>query len=391
MNPILEIRDISKKFKIQGNTEPYLSLRDSLLSFLKPSSKKEDFWALKNVSFDVMPGDTIGIIGKNGAGKSTLLKILSRITPPTSGKIIGRGRIASLLEVGTGFHSELSGRENVFMNGSILGMRKSEIMKNFDAIVDFSGVEKFIDTPLKHYSSGMQLRLAFAVAAFLQNEILIIDEVLAVGDAEFQKKCMGKMGEVSKSGRTILFVSHNLAALKSLCQKSVYLAKGQVNSIGSTDEIITKYLSQGNHNSYYRPETIKSDADVCFNEIKILNQNNEASSEFTCDDFIYIQLNFVIQKQNHPYSIFVIVKDKYGSPVFSAETPIINNTHTIKISNHFLTRGNYHLHCFIHIPKVKQIDIAEEICHFNVTDVSSKFIIHGDYEYGNVFGNFKWV
>ena len=173
------------------------------------------------MSFSVQRGESIGIIGKNGAGKSTLLKVLSRITPPTSGKVIARGRIASLLEVGTGFHPELTGRENIFLNGSILGMKRKEVVSKLDAIIDFSGVEKFLDTPLKHYSSGMQLRLAFAVAAFLEPEILIIDEVLAVGDAEFQRKCIGKMDEVTKSGRTILFVSHNMGAIRSLCQKAI--------------------------------------------------------------------------------------------------------------------------------------------------------------------------
>jgi len=241
MKPILEIQHISKKFRINNEQQPYLSLRDSLSSMFKPEKFKQDFFALQDVTFNVQQGDTIGIIGKNGAGKSTLLKILSRITPPTTGKIICRGRIASLLEVGTGFHPELSGRENVFMNGSILGMRRSEILKNFDAIVDFAGVEKFIDTPLKHYSSGMQLRLAFAVAAFLENEILIIDEVLAVGDAEFQKKCMGKMGDISKSGRTILFVSHNMAAIKHLCKKGVHLSKGMVHTLGDISTIIDSY------------------------------------------------------------------------------------------------------------------------------------------------------
>src|SRR4051812_23063482 len=184
-----------------------------------------------------MPGDTIGIIGKNGAGKSTLLKILSKITPPTKGSIISRGRIASLLEVGTGFHPELSGRENIFLNGSILGMKRQEIEKQFDAILDFSGVEKFIETPLKHYSSGMQLRLAFAVAAFLEPEILIIDEVLAVGDTEFQKKCLGKMEDVSKSGRTILFVSHSMGMLESLCEKAVLLENGRVTMQASSNEV----------------------------------------------------------------------------------------------------------------------------------------------------------
>jgi len=235
MKPILEIQSVSKKFNIHHEGGSYLSLRDRLTELAKfKSSKKsdEDFWALKDVSFDVMPGESIGIIGKNGAGKSTLLKILSKITPPTHGKIICRGRIASLLEVGTGFHPELTGRENVYLNGSILGMKKKEIDARFDEIVDFAGTERFLDTPLKHYSSGMQLRLAFAVAAFLEPEILVIDEVLAVGDAEFQKKCLGKMEDVSKSGRTILFVSHNMAAVESLCKKTLLLENGKPRLFG---------------------------------------------------------------------------------------------------------------------------------------------------------------
>ena len=246
MKPILEIQNISKKFRIQHENQPYLSLRDSLTSvFKKKTSTSEEFYALKDVSFTVNPGESVGIIGRNGAGKSTLLKILSSITPPSSGRIITRGRIASLLEVGTGFHPELTGRENVFLNGSILGMRRHEILKNFDAIVDFAGVEKFIDTPLKHYSSGMQLRLAFAVAAFLENEILIIDEVLAVGDAEFQKKCMGKMEEVSKNdGKTVLFVSHNMLAVKSLCQKGILLVNGEKSIDGNLETVMNKYITE---------------------------------------------------------------------------------------------------------------------------------------------------
>ncbi len=244
MKPILEIQNISKKFRIQHENQPYLSLRDSLTSvFKKKTTTSEEFYALKDVSFTVNPGESIGIIGRNGAGKSTLLKILSSITPPSSGKIITRGRIASLLEVGTGFHPELTGRENVFLNGSILGMRRHEILKNFDAIVDFAGVEKFIDTPLKHYSSGMQLRLAFAVAAFLENEILIIDEVLAVGDAEFQKKCLGKMQEVSNNqGRTVLFVSHNLGTIKTLCNRVIHLGSGKIIDDGDPNSIINSYM-----------------------------------------------------------------------------------------------------------------------------------------------------
>lgn len=246
MKPILEVQNISKRFRIHHEKQTYLNIRDSISSiFKKDNSSDEVFYALDDVSFNVMPGDSLGIIGRNGAGKSTLLKILSKITPPSSGKIISRGRIASLLEVGTGFHAELSGRENIFLNGSILGMKRNEIQKNFDAIVDFSGVEKFLDTPLKHYSSGMQLRLAFAVAAFLENEILIIDEVLAVGDAEFQKKCMGKMEDVSKNqGRTVLFVSHSMAAIRELCSTSILLKQGKIDFKDDTNIVIAKYSKQ---------------------------------------------------------------------------------------------------------------------------------------------------
>ena len=246
MKPILEVQHITKEFKIGAKQERYLSLRDALAN---PFKKKEEgantFRALDDVNFEVMPGESIGIIGRNGAGKSTLLKILSKITPPSSGKIICRGRVASLLEVGTGFHPELSGRENVYMNGSILGMRKAEINKHFDAIVDFSGVEKFLDTPLKRYSSGMQLRLAFAVAAFLEPEILIIDEVLAVGDAEFQKKCLNKMKDVSMNeGRTVLFVSHDMNAIKSLSKTAILLESGKVAKNDIVGEVIPLYLNR---------------------------------------------------------------------------------------------------------------------------------------------------
>ncbi len=260
MKPILEIQNISKSYNIHSQNQAYLSFRDSLVSLLNfTKTKKEKFFALQDISFTIEPGDTFGILGKNGAGKSTLLKILSKITPPDSGKIISRGRIASLLEVGTGFHAELSGRENIFMNGSILGMKKNEIKKNFDAIVEFSGVEKFIDTPLKHYSSGMQLRLAFAVAAFLENEILIIDEVLAVGDADFQKKCIGKMSEISKSGRTILFVSHNISAVKNLCNKGIVLEGGKLIFQGNSQDSIQFYQSSSiSNNSYLHKGAIDS-------------------------------------------------------------------------------------------------------------------------------------
>lgn len=246
MKPILEIQHLTKEFKIGAKQERYLSLRDALAKpFRKKDKEAGSFLALDDINFNVNAGESIGIIGRNGAGKSTLLKILSRITPPSSGKIVCRGRVASLLEVGTGFHPELSGRENVYMNGSILGMRKAEIDKHFDSIVDFSGVEKFLDTPLKRYSSGMQLRLAFSVAAFLEPEILIIDEVLAVGDAEFQKKCLNKMKDVSMNeGRTVLFVSHDMNAIKTLSNTAILLDAGKVVKNDKVGEVIPLYLNR---------------------------------------------------------------------------------------------------------------------------------------------------
>ncbi len=257
MEPVIEIKNVGKRYNITHQRGGYIALRDvitnilrSPMRFLKKKAKqvagletKEDFWALKNISFDVHKGEVVGIIGANGAGKSTLLKILSQITPPTEGEIIMRGRVGSLLEVGTGFHPELSGRENIFLNGAILGMTGKEIAKKFDEIVAFAGIEKFLDTPVKHYSSGMYVRLAFSVAAHMEPDILIVDEVLAVGDIEFQKKCLGKMDEITKKdGRTILFVSHNMGAIKSLCTKTVLLEKGEISNFGPTDQVINSYL-----------------------------------------------------------------------------------------------------------------------------------------------------
>ncbi len=298
MKPILEVKNISKKFIIDHEQQAYLSLRDKIQSVFSPKRTTEDFWALKDVNFQVERGETIGIIGKNGAGKSTLLKIFSKITPPTSGSIITRGRIASLLEVGTGFHPELSGRENIYLNGSILGMRKKEIDLKFDEIVDFSGVEKFLDTPLKRYSSGMQLRLAFAVAAFLEPEILIIDEVLAVGDAEFQRKCMGQMEEVSRSGRTILFVSHNMAAVSQLCKKTVWLHDGEVKLIGNTFEVVPAYISRITHHDYQKNWTLSNAPGD--DEIKLLScklvQNNRTIGVIDINQSCEVEIVFSVLK-----------------------------------------------------------------------------------------------
>lgn len=306
MNPVaVRVENLGKKFLIghQKTGDLRQTFRQVLRNIIKNDvSRKEEFWALRALNFEIGRGEVVGIIGKNGAGKSTLLKILSRITDPTTGRFEIDGRVSSLLEVGTGFHMELSGRENIFLNGTILGMKRAEIKGKFDEIVAFSGVENFIDTPVKHYSSGMKVRLAFSVAAHLEPEILIIDEVLAVGDAEFQKKCLGKMDEVSKQkGRTILFVSHNLAAVEHLCSLGILLNEGGVTMHGKVDDVIKRYLMApvgsekkeevhlANHvflEKFVLTENISAFSDVdfeitfsspsinCFNEVAILVYNH---------------------------------------------------------------------------------------------------------------------
>ncbi|WP_315786672.1 ABC transporter ATP-binding protein [Fischerella sp. JS2] len=264
---VIRVENLSKKYVLSHQQEGqsrYKSLREVLSNgakslgknLLKPSGKeayspsREEFWALKDVSFEIKQGDRVGFIGRNGAGKSTLLKVLSRITEPSSGSIRIKGRVASLLEVGTGFHPELTGRENIFLNGAILGMSKAEIKRKFDEIVAFAEIEKFLDTPVKRYSSGMYVRLAFAVAAHLEPEILIVDEVLAVGDATFQKKCLGKMEDVGKEGRTVLFVSHNMQAIRRLCSQAIYLERGVTKNVKSVEDAIQRYSAQSSMSTF---------------------------------------------------------------------------------------------------------------------------------------------
>jgi lipopolysaccharide transport system ATP-binding protein len=245
--PVIEIQRVGKRYRIGAKRERYLCLREEMAKWFRriarrSRSAEQHFWALDDVSFSVQPGETLGIIGRNGAGKSTLLKILSQITPPTKGTITVRGRVGSMLEVGTGFHPELTGRENIYMNGAILGMSRREIARKFDEIVAFAEMEKFLETPVKHYSSGMYVRLAFSVAAHLEPEILVVDEVLSVGDAQFQKKCLGKMGDVAKTGRTVLFVSHNMSQIARLCQTCVLLDQGRIRKIGDVASVTSEYL-----------------------------------------------------------------------------------------------------------------------------------------------------
>ena len=257
---------------IRGKEDPYLKIGE--VNDRAHRGESEYVWALRDIDFKVEQGDVLGIIGKNGAGKSTLLKILSKVTAPTTGTIKARGRIASLLEVGTGFHPEMTGRENIYMNGAIMGMTKAEITRKLDEIVDFSGVERYIDTPVKRYSSGMMVRLGFAVAAHLDPEILVVDEVLAVGDAEFQKKAIGKMQDVSKGeGRTVLFVSHNMGSISTLCNKGVFLENGSVKFIGSIEESISLYISEGNSKSIYTSSNIEKD--IYYKKIAIVDRNKK--------------------------------------------------------------------------------------------------------------------
>ncbi len=314
--PIISIENVSKKYRL-GEAQPYVTLRDTLVSVFKKTLRKEreEFWSLKDISLKVFPGEIVGIIGRNGAGKSTLLKILSKITPPTKGEIRLRGKVASLLEVGTGFSPELTGRENIYLNAAILGMTRREINSLFQEIVDFAEVEKFIDTPVKHYSSGMYMRLAFAVAAHLSSDILFVDEVLAVGDAAFQAKCLEKMGEISKQGRTILFVSHSMQAVAKLCSRTILLDSGKIKLQGDTSKVIAEYLQIGKSR-----KNIKIDPTVRFpkdtetkmqiRKITILDKNNKPNGLLGVGEPFSVEFE---------YEVYKPVLDVYTTAILSSQ------------------------------------------------------------------------
>jgi ABC-type polysaccharide/polyol phosphate transport system, ATPase component len=341
--PIIEVKNIGKKYNISHMRGKYVALRDVLTNIMKSPLKflakktkamagigtKEEFWALKNVNFTVEKGEVIGIIGHNGAGKSTLLKILSQITPPTEGEIILNGRVGSLLEVGTGFHPELTGRENIFLNGAILGMSQKEIADKFDQIVEFSGVEKFLDTPVKYYSSGMYVRLAFAVAAHMEPDILIIDEVLAVGDAEFQKKCLGKMDDItSKEGRTILFVSHNMTAIKQLCKRCILLEKGRVIVDGPTEDVVGKYEQKyfdiSDPSKAFQNRDIKDDK-FHLSRVELRNSRGELCNAFAAGETMEIHLFTNMDAPLDDYTASMFLYNNNGSLIsFGGATPIRN-------------------------------------------------------------------
>lgn len=407
---IIQIENLGKKYILQHKqSERYTSLRDVISGkaasiarrVLNPESNKkadptrEEFWALKDVSFEVDRGEVIGIIGRNGAGKSTLLKLLSRITEPTTGRIRIKGRVASLLEVGTGFHPELTGRENIYLNGAILGMEKVEIKRKFDEIVAFAEIEKFLDTPVKRFSSGMYVRLAFAVAAFLEPDILVIDEVLAVGDIEFQRKCLGRMNRVADEGRTVLFVSHNLSAVRQLCKNACLLEKGTLKSIGSTDDIVDQYLK-----SEKLSVSLKNYSEVIVNkkyEISLFGFNCTLSEKST--DKYTLKLQFTIQssKNYRDIGIGLKISDQTGITICKI-APMVTNFFTeigstvssvsieIPSINLLLPEGRYYLGIWLSFHRKEIILNQDYIGYFELPgiDIFKSGVLFNIQKHGSV-------
>ncbi|WP_213196948.1 ABC transporter ATP-binding protein [Cloacibacterium caeni] len=363
--------------KIRGKEDPYLKIGETNDRSTKGDS--DYVWSLRDINFEIEQGDAVGIIGRNGAGKSTLLKLLSRVTKPTTGSIYTKGRIASLLEVGTGFHPEMTGRENIFLNGAILGMTRKEITRKFDEIVDFSGVERYIDTPVKRYSSGMYVRLAFAVAAHLESEILIVDEVLAVGDAEFQKKCLGKMGDVSKGeGRTVLFVSHNMTAVETLCSKAITLKQGLIQEIGSPELLIKNYLA--NNISNNRTINFNEIENALGNEfIKISYASVDNTSTEDPSEFIDVSSDFklvfeIINQSNYDeLSIGFDLKNTRGDTIFgSAQIFSFEKNRKIKVAcnipKNLLNDDTYQIMLYVHTTAMSLLFIQDELLTFEIKD-----------------------
>jgi lipopolysaccharide transport system ATP-binding protein len=413
---LISVNALGKKYLIDHRSErpQYKSLRDAIadgsraaLTRFLPNGKKtprhtvEDFWALRDVSFDVKQGEVLGIIGRNGAGKSTLLKVLSRITDPTEGEVRIRGRVASLLEVGTGFHPELTGRENIYLNGSILGMSKAEIKRKFDEIVAFAEVEKFLDTPVKRFSSGMYVRLAFAVAAHLEPEILIVDEVLAVGDTQFQEKCLGKMRDISSGdGRTVLFVSHNLATVKSLCSSAVLLKNGRVVYRGSTSDAIQEYISTSIQHSGHWIRNGAGGKDIRFESVSLTDLQGIIKSDFDFSEPVCIDLRATILKdlKNAEFAIRVINQE--GNTIFTTG----NSDHArsylpltagptryiITIPQEFLNPGRYLLKIAAVVPKICLHDLIDDELSFVVHETGSLNEVLHDDRVGLVHAQVRW-
>ena len=396
-NPIIKVNNLSKRYRIGAAEQGYKTFREAImdgirapvrnlarlrsLTKFKDSYEEDVIWALKEVSFEVNKGEVLGIIGKNGAGKTTILKILSRITEPTSGFAEIRGRISSLLEVGTGFHPELTGRENIFLNGAILGMRKREIENKFDEIVSFSEIEKYIDTPIKRYSTGMQVRLAFAVAAHLEPEILLIDEVLAVGDIAFQKKCLGKMEDVAKGGRTVLFVSHNMGAIRSLCDSVIWLDNGQIVEKGATDEVVSDYeehqLKRFDESSYIverNPEGVKNKS-FYFSRVEMLNTKGEHTAIFKYGEKLILIVHFDGVPTEGKYSPEFRIYNELGQFVSMGAAGIYHGKYfnkkvkkvRIEIGPLILTSGKYRITFIAEVAR-QRIDTWENAIGFTIIE-----------------------
>ena len=417
---IITVENLSKSYLVgHQSRETYTALRDVIARGARNFARKsldfacgrqivqgdevEEFWALREVSFEIKRGEVVGIIGRNGAGKSTLLKLLSRITEPTSGRIRLRGRVASLLEVGTGFHPELTGRENVFLNGAILGMGRKEIARKFDEIVAFAEVERFLDTPIKHYSSGMYVRLAFAVAAHLEPEILVVDEVLAVGDTEFQKKCLGKMDEVSRrEGRTVLFVSHNMSAINSLCEKGIYLDLGRLQELGEAKAVVSKYLTRGQtksrgERSLLQEAGCKHQKAFVFTSVSILDHNRNVSSRLEVTHPFCIRIGYEYETSGIEMGFRIETFD--GVAVFSSEHHLpdpdshgrLKAQSEVEIPAMFLMPGQYSVTVGAHTPFVEVHDHHEQVLGFEIVDNGTPFARYGNYrKIGIVMLDLPW-
>lgn len=355
MSTVIKVENLAKSYIINHQKrDSYATLRDvvtnkvkNLFSGHSSDSAQEEFWALKDINFEIQQNDRIGIIGRNGAGKSTLLKILSRITEPTRGRVSIKGRVASLLEVGTGFHPELTGRENIFLNGAILGMRKTEIERKFDEIVSFAEIERFVDTPVKRYSSGMYVRLAFAVAAQLEPEILVVDEVLAVGDIIFQNKCLGKMENISKEGRTVIFVSHNIEAIQKLCNRGIILHEGKVSMEGDVDEVVNKYLGEGLGliGEQVWPDIQKAPGDqvVKMVAVRVLDKNNKVCTKFDVRDPVTVELEYHVLEEGHRLCSQIYFVNELGHVLFISKDNLDSPW-----KNTGCSVGHFKSHC--HVP-----------------------------------------
>jgi lipopolysaccharide transport system ATP-binding protein len=371
--------------RVRGKPDPLLKIGQEN----QGNREGEYIWALRDVSFEAKEGEVLGIIGRNGAGKSTLLKILSRVTAPTSGQAKITGRVASLLEVGTGFHPELTGRENIYLNGAILGMKKAEIERRFDEIVAFSEVEKFIDTPVKRYSSGMYVRLAFAVAAHLEPEILLVDEVLAVGDAAFQKKCLWKMGEIGKEGRTIIFVSHNMAAIRSLCMNTILLDNARVAAMGGTSAIVNHYLINKNVAGGGEVRIVPpSGVEIVFTRIWVTNANGAISSHLAVKEPFRICLAFVVSRPVDTAEISICLTNSFGVNVlFTSLSDCYDGrivtfakgkyVASVLINGNFLMPDDYLLRVSAHYRNVRDIDLHENILKLTIVETGSTMAPYG--------------